>query len=31
VVEEVLRAVNRYAEGVPQADDITALALRFGG
>jgi sigma-B regulation protein RsbU (phosphoserine phosphatase) len=30
VVEAVLRAVNAYAEGVPQADDITALALRFG-
>ncbi len=31
VVEAVLRAVNGYAAGVPQADDITALALRFGG
>jgi sigma-B regulation protein RsbU (phosphoserine phosphatase) len=31
VVEEVLRAVARFARGAPQADDITALALRFGG
>jgi len=31
VVEEVLRAVTRFADGAPQADDITALALRFGG
>jgi sigma-B regulation protein RsbU (phosphoserine phosphatase) len=31
VVEEVLRAVTRFANGAPQADDITALALRFGG
>lgn len=30
VVEEVLRAVHRFAAGAPQADDITALALRFG-
>ncbi len=30
VVEEVLRAVTRFADGAPQADDITALALRFG-
>lgn len=31
VVEEVLRAVTGFANGAPQADDITALALRFGG
>jgi sigma-B regulation protein RsbU (phosphoserine phosphatase) len=31
VVEEVLRAVVRFADGAPQADDITALALRFAG
>jgi sigma-B regulation protein RsbU (phosphoserine phosphatase) len=30
VVEGVLRAVHRFAGGAPQADDITALALRFG-
>ncbi|MGG5808300.1 PP2C family protein-serine/threonine phosphatase [Falsiroseomonas sp. CW058] len=30
VVEEVLRAVTRFADGAPQADDITALALRYG-
>jgi sigma-B regulation protein RsbU (phosphoserine phosphatase) len=31
VVEEVLRAVARFAGGAAQTDDITALALRFGG
>jgi sigma-B regulation protein RsbU (phosphoserine phosphatase) len=31
VVEEVLRAVVRFADGAPQADDITALALRYRG
>lgn len=30
MVEEVLRAVVRFANGAPQADDITALALRYG-
>ncbi len=30
VVDQVLRAVNSFADGAPQADDITALALRFG-
>ncbi len=30
VVEEVLRAVARFAGGAPQADDITTLALRYG-
>jgi sigma-B regulation protein RsbU (phosphoserine phosphatase) len=28
VVETVLRAVNAFADGAPQADDITALAVR---
>ncbi|MGX9965599.1 PP2C family protein-serine/threonine phosphatase [Roseomonas sp. F4] len=31
VVDTVLRAVTAFADGAPQADDITALALRFGG
>lgn len=31
VVDTVLRAVTDFADGAPQADDITALALRFGG
>ncbi|MGG5822192.1 PP2C family protein-serine/threonine phosphatase [Falsiroseomonas sp. HW251] len=30
VVGEVLRAVASFADGAAQADDITALALRFG-
>ncbi|NKC34492.1 SpoIIE family protein phosphatase [Roseomonas sp. BU-1] len=30
VVETVLRAVTAFANGAPQADDITALALRLG-
>lgn len=30
VVEDVLRAVAAFAAGAPQADDITALALRLG-
>jgi sigma-B regulation protein RsbU (phosphoserine phosphatase) len=30
VVAAVLRAVARFAADAPQADDITALALRFG-
>jgi len=30
VVEEVLRAVAAFAGGAAQADDITALALRYG-
>ncbi len=29
IVAEVLRAVDAFATGMPQADDITALALRF--
>jgi sigma-B regulation protein RsbU (phosphoserine phosphatase) len=31
VLEEVLGAVNAFAEGAPQADDITALVLRYRG
>ncbi|MBX9596248.1 MAG: serine/threonine-protein phosphatase, partial [Roseomonas sp.] len=31
VVEAVLRAVSAFADGAPQADDITALALRHAG
>lgn len=31
VVDAVLRAVTAFADGAPQADDITALALRHGG
>jgi len=31
VVDSVLRAVNAFAEGAPQADDITALVLRYWG
>jgi sigma-B regulation protein RsbU (phosphoserine phosphatase) len=31
MVDAVLRAVTAFARGAPQADDITALALRFGG
>jgi len=31
VVDSVLRAVNSFADGAPQADDITALVLRYGG
>jgi sigma-B regulation protein RsbU (phosphoserine phosphatase) len=31
VLEEVLGAVNSFAEGAPQADDITALVLRYRG
>ena len=31
VVDAVLRAVAEFADGAPQADDITALALRYGG
>jgi sigma-B regulation protein RsbU (phosphoserine phosphatase) len=31
VLEEVLAAVNAFAEGAPQADDITALVLRYRG
>lgn len=31
VVDAVLRAVTRFADGAPQADDITALALRHAG
>nr|WP_280865501.1 PP2C family protein-serine/threonine phosphatase [Falsiroseomonas frigidaquae] len=30
LVEAVLRAVTAFADGAPQADDITALALRYG-
>ena len=30
VEEEVLRAVAAFAGGAAQADDITALALRYG-
>jgi len=29
VVDTVLRAVTAFADGAPQADDITALALRY--
>lgn len=31
VVDTVLRAVTAFADGAPQADDITALALRYAG
>ncbi|MDO9498499.1 PP2C family protein-serine/threonine phosphatase [Falsiroseomonas sp.] len=31
VVDTVLRAVTTFADGAPQADDITALALRYAG
>jgi sigma-B regulation protein RsbU (phosphoserine phosphatase) len=31
IVDAVLRAVIAFADGAPQADDITALALRYGG
>ncbi len=31
VLEDVLGAVNAFAEGAPQADDITALVLRYRG
>ncbi|MBU8538007.1 SpoIIE family protein phosphatase [Roseomonas tokyonensis] len=31
VVDTVLRAVTAFANGAPQADDITALALRYAG
>src|SRR5690606_9364958 len=31
MVDTVLRAVNAFADGAPQADDITALSLRYGG
>lgn len=31
MVEAVLRAVTTFARGAPQADDITALALRYRG
>jgi sigma-B regulation protein RsbU (phosphoserine phosphatase) len=31
VLDDVLRAVNAFAEGAPQADDITALVLRYRG
>ncbi|MCI0693867.1 SpoIIE family protein phosphatase [candidate division KSB1 bacterium] len=30
LIENVIAAINAYASGVPQADDITTLALRFG-
>jgi sigma-B regulation protein RsbU (phosphoserine phosphatase) len=30
LIENVITAVNAYSSGVPQADDITTLALRFG-
>jgi sigma-B regulation protein RsbU (phosphoserine phosphatase) len=30
LIETVIAAVNAYSSGVPQADDITTLALRFG-
>lgn len=31
IVEETVAAVNDFAKGVPQRDDITCLALRFVG
>jgi sigma-B regulation protein RsbU (phosphoserine phosphatase) len=31
IVDAVLRAVTDFARGAPQADDITALALRYAG
>ena len=31
IVERVVEAVNRFAAGVPQEDDITVLALRYRG
>jgi phosphoserine phosphatase RsbU/P len=31
IVEETVAAVNEFAKGVPQGDDITCLALRFVG
>lgn len=31
IVEETMAAVNEFAKGVPQRDDITCLALRFVG
>jgi phosphoserine phosphatase RsbU/P len=31
IVEETVAAVNEFAKGVPQRDDITCLALRFVG
>jgi len=31
LVEVVLRAVNAFADGAPQADDITALAVHYRG
>ncbi len=31
LVDTVLRAVTAFADGAPQADDITALALRYAG
>jgi sigma-B regulation protein RsbU (phosphoserine phosphatase) len=31
VISAILRAVDAFAAGAPQADDITALALRFRG
>ncbi len=30
LIEGVIAAINIYASGAPQADDITTLALRFG-
>jgi phosphoserine phosphatase RsbU/P len=30
LIESVIAAINVYASGAPQADDITTLALRFG-
>jgi sigma-B regulation protein RsbU (phosphoserine phosphatase) len=30
LIESVIAAINAYASGAPQADDITTLALRFG-
>jgi sigma-B regulation protein RsbU (phosphoserine phosphatase) len=30
LIENVIAAINAYASGAPQADDITTLALRFG-
>jgi sigma-B regulation protein RsbU (phosphoserine phosphatase) len=31
VLDLLLSAVNRFAAGAPQADDITALVLRYKG
>jgi serine phosphatase RsbU (regulator of sigma subunit) len=31
VLEQLLSAVNQFARGAPQADDITVLVFRYRG